>query len=514
MRKLVFEIFETRGTEEMQNEFDYVVVGGGTAGIIVAVRLATETQASVCLIEAGPAAEHDMAVLDYRNWVSMFGGEYDFGYETEPLECNNNRMAHPRGKLLGGCSSHNTVIAFRAPDADLRTWVKRGAKGWGPKAMGPAWQRVQQRTHAHIAPQVNPAEIAFMQAAQNAGWPIQYANGKRDLVDGACWLHVNEVGGIRMSSAMAYLFPMESVPSNLTVLTETQVQRITLDSSHTATGVQTSRGQITANKEVILCAGVIASPQLLMLSGIGPAQHLAQVGVPLLVDLPGVGQHLQDHVESVVLFETNKPVPRTGSQHWENAIFARTNNVLKDFDLMIHFGSEGYYVNMASYLKAAADDHLFCMTPNAARPKSEGFIKLRSNDPCEKPIIDPRYYTDATGADVRTVVEGIKLSRRVAAQSPLREWIKQELAPGPAVQSDEDLARYVKQTAATVYHLCGSCRMGAADDGDAVVDPQLRVRGVSGLRIADASIMPSMVGVNPCLTVMQIGERCADLVMG
>ena len=509
----------------MQNEFDtnfedfdYIIVGGGTAGIIIAVRLATETQASVCLIEAGPAAEHDMTVLDYRNWVSMFGGEYDFGYETEPLECNNTRMAHPRGKLLGGCSSHNTVIAFRAPDADLRAWVKRGATGWGPKAMWPAWQRVLRRTHTHPAPQVNPAEIAFMQAAEAAGYPIQPANAKADIVDGACWLHVNEVGGIRMSSAMAYLFPMESVPSNLSVMTETHVHRITLNEEKRATGVMTSRGQINANKEVILCAGAINSPQLLMLSGIGPAAHLAQMGIPVQVDVAAVGQHLQDHVESVVLFETTQPVPRTGSQHWENALFARTQPRLKDFDLMIHFGSEGYYLNMATYLESVADDHLFCMTPNTARPKSEGFIKLRSNNPCDKPVIDPRYYTDPAGADVRTVVEGIKLSRHVAAQSPLKEWIKQELAPGPSVQSDADLARYVRDTAATVYHLCGSCRMGAADDsaqsGDAVVDPPLRVRGVRGLRIADASIMPTMVGVNPCLTVMQIGEKCADLVIG
>jgi choline dehydrogenase len=498
----------------MQNTFDYIVVGGGTAGIVVAVRLASETNASVCLVEAGPAAEHDMTVLDYRNWVSMFGGNYDFGYETEPLECNNTRMAHPRGKLLGGCSSHNTVIAFRAPDADLREWVRRGAKGWGPKAMWKTWQRVQQRTHTHPAPQVNTAEIAFIQAAQATGFPIKTANAKQDIVDGACWLHVNEVGGIRMSSATAYLFPMEGVPSNLTVLTETHVYRITLDEHQRATGVLTSRGQLAANKEVILCAGAVNSPQLLMLSGIGPAGHLAQVGVPVQVDLPSVGQHLQDHVESVLLFETTRPVPGTGSQHWQSALFARTRDDLKDFDLMIHFGSEGYYVNMDSYVLAAADNHLLCMTPNTARPHSEGFIQLRSNDPCDKPLIDPRYYTDAAGADVRTIVEGIKIARRVAAQSPLEEWIKQELAPGPAVQSDADLARYVKDTAATVYHLCGSCRMGAANNPDAVVDPQLRVRGVPNLRVADASIMPTMVGVNPCLTVMQIGERCADMIIG
>ena len=272
--------------------------------------------------------------------------------------------------------------------------------------------------HPHPpCPAGQPHRNRLHAAAEAAGFPIKPANGKTDIVDGACWLHLNEVGGIRMSSAMAYPFPMESVPSNLQVLTETNVYRITLDNEKRATGVMTSRGEITTNKEVILCAGAINSPQLLMLSGIGPAAHLAQVGIPVQVDLAAVGQHLQDHVESVVLFETTQPVPRTGSQHRENACSPALPK-LKDFDLMIHFGSEGYYVNMASYLKSAADDHLFCMTPNTARPRSEGFIKLRSNKPCDKPLIDPRYYTDPAGADVRTVVEGIKLSRRVAAQSP------------------------------------------------------------------------------------------------
>jgi choline oxidase len=507
-------------------EFDYVIVGGGTAGAVIARRLADALpNAQIGLLEAGTSAERDPVVMDYNNWVAMFGGVYDFGYDTEPLACNGARMPHPRGKLLGGCSAHNTVIGFRMPDADAALWESFGCAGWGAAAMQATWCKVLERTHTHEAPRVNMSAIAFMQAAVSAGYPEYAANGP-DFAHGAMWLHVNEVAGMRMSSAMAYLFPLSALPANLTVLTETPVTKIVLDANGRATAVQSARGEIRARQEIVLCAGAFDTPRLLMLSGIGPAAHLRAVGIAPQVDLPAVGAHLQDHVESVVLFETSQPVPATGSQHWENAVFARTDPARDSFDLMIHFGSEGYYVNIDSYiaggeisaatspqLSTLKRGHVFCMTPNTARPRSEGTVRLRSQNPADKPLIDPAYYTDPAGDDIRTVVEGIRISRRIAEQPALRDWIKRELAPGPAVSNDEALVAYVKKSAATVYHPVGTCRMGAPNAVDAVVDPQLRVRGVSGLRVADASIMPRHVGVNPCLTVMQIGERCAELIV-
>jgi choline oxidase len=510
----------------MQSEYDYVIVGGGTAGAVVARRLADALpDAQIALLEAGPSAERDPFVQDYRNWIAMFGGALDFGDATEPLACNGSRMAHPRGRLLGGCSAHNTVIGFRMPDADAAHWERLGCAGWGVDAMRATWQRVLAHTHTHEAPRVNTAALAFMRAAAEAGYAEHAANGD-DFAHGSLWLHVNEIAGMRMSSAMAYLFPLAALPTNLHVLTETSVAAIDIDAHGDARSVQTARGAVRARREIVLCAGAFDSPRLLMLSGIGPAQHLREVGVVPRVDLPAVGMHLQDHVESVVLFETRQRVPDTGTQHWENAVFARTQASLDAFDLMIHFGSEGYYVDMDAYVadgKRATgavlasstfkDGHVFCMTPNTARPRSTGRVWLRSNRAADRARIDPAYYTDADGIDLRTVVEGIRISRTIAAQAGLREWIVRELAPGPAIVSDAALAAYVRQTAATVYHPVGSCRMGASDASDAVVDPQLRVRGVGRLRIADASIMPRHVGVNPCLTVMQIGERCAALML-
>jgi choline oxidase len=510
----------------MSAEFDFVIIGGGTAGAVVARRLAeARPDARVALLEAGPAAERDGFVQNYRNWIDMFGGAYDFGDITEPLRCNGARMKHPRGKLLGGCSAHNTVIGFRMPDADAALWERLGCAGWGVDAMRATWRKVLARTHTHEAPRVNASALAFMRAAAEAGFPECPANAD-DFHHGSLWLHVNEVGGVRMSSAMAYLFPLAALPTNLTLLTETPAERIVLDDHGRAVAVDTARGRITARAEIVLCAGAFDSPRLLMLSGIGPAEHLREMGIALRVDLPAVGAHLQDHVESVVLFETTQPVPRTGTQHWENAVFATTRPDLDAFDLMVHFGSEGYYVDMDAYVadgKRASDaalatstlkpNHVFCMTPNTARPRSEGRVWLRSADPADRARIDPAYYTDPDGEDLRTVVEGIKLSRRIAAQPGLSEWIARELAPGPLVVSDDALAAYVNETAATVYHPVGTCRMGAPDAPDVVVDPALRVRGVSALRVADASIMPRHVGVNPCLTVMQIGERCAELML-
>jgi choline dehydrogenase-like flavoprotein len=510
----------------MQRTFDYIIVGGGTAGAVVARRLADALpDAQIALLEAGPSAEFDGFVRDYRNWISMFGGALDFGDVTEPLRCNGARMKHPRGRLLGGCSAHNTVIGFRMPDADAAAWERLGCAGWGVDDMRRVWRNVLARTRTHEAPRVNTSALAFMRAAAQAGFPEFPANGD-DFQHGSLWLHVNEVDGARMSSAAAYLFPLASLPRNLHVLTDTPVTRIVLDAERRAVAVDTPLGQVNARAEIILCAGAFDSPRLLMLSGIGPAAHLADVGVMPIVDAPDVGAHLQDHVESVVMFETTQPVPDTGSQHWENAVFATTQPNLSAFDVMIHFGSEGYYVDMDAYVSsgqraqdaalatsALKQGHVFCMTPNTARPASEGRVWLRSTDPADRARIDPAYYTDADDADVRTVVAGIKLSRQIAAQPALRAWIARELAPGPGVTSDAALAAYVRQTAATVYHPVGTCRMGATGATDAVVDPQLCVCGVRGLRVADASIMPRHVGVNPCLTVMQIGERCAELIL-
>ena len=491
--------------------YDYIVVGGGTSGVIVAVRLA-QAGATVCMIEAGPSGEHDPRILNYRQWSSLLGTEYDYDYPIEPQPHGNSTIRHSRARVLGGCSSHNSVIAIRASDLDMRTWERRGAAGWGPAGTRPFFERVFEQVHTELTPPINACAVDFMRAAAEAGYP-QIDVQNYGFGAGAAWLPLNVRGETRQSSAVAYLFE-PGPPAGLTVLSETQVYRVLINDAGEATGVATSRGPIGAAREVILCAGAFDSPRLLMLSGIGPHAHLRSVGLPMKVDLPAVGAHLQDHIETLVMWEASRSVPKASSQHWANGLFARTSAAAEDFDTMMHFGTERYYVDFAAIGYAVEQaEHVFCLTPNVARPQSAGLVRLRSAEPSDPPLIDPRYFSDAEGYDERVLVEGIRIARRIAEQPALKGWVGRELAPGPALQSDAELGRYARLVSNTVYHPAGSCRMGAADDRDAVVDPALRVRGVGRLRVADASIFPTMIGVNLCMTVMMIGEKCADIIM-
>lgn len=490
--------------------FDYVVVGGGTSGAIVAARLAQNSAATVCLVEAGPSDEGDRRILELRNWPNLLGTELDYDYRIEPQTRGNSRIRHSRGRVLGGCSSHNSAIAFRAPDVDLRTWELLGAKDWGPEDTRSFFERVFQRVHLEPAPAENACAVAFVEAAQQAGFPLVTFN-TADVREGVGWFQLNKRGPIRQSSSVAYLHPLSQRPPNLTVLTETLTRRITLNDHGEATGVETMRGTIRAQREVIVCCGAFDSPRLLLLSGIGSTDHLREVGIPVCVDLPGVGEHLIDHPEGVVLWESLQPVPEISTQFWEVGLFARTDPALEWPDLMFHFGTVPFDWNTVplGYPTAA---QAFCLTPNVSRARSEGVVRLRSCDPTLPPLIDCCYFTDPEGYDEQVMLAGVKLARCLAEQPALRSWIKRELAPGLNVQSDADLSEYARRTANTVYHPAGTCRMGAADDPRAVVDPSLRVRGVDRLRVADASIFPTMIGVNPCITCMMIGEKCADLI--
>lgn len=492
------------------NEFDYLIVGGGTAGAVVAARLAEDPAVTVCLLEAGPSDEGDPRILELRNWPHLLGSELDYDYRIEPQARGNSRIRHSRGRMLGGCSSHNSAIAFPAPDVDLQTWEQRGATGWGPEGTQPYFERVRQRVHLETAPPTNPCAAAFVEAAQQAGFPlVSFDTG--NIREGVGWFRLNKRGPIRQSSSVAYLHPLDRLPANLTVRTGTPVQRILLDDQADALGVETASGPLRARREVIVCCGAFDSPRLLLLSGIGPAEHLRTVGVPLRVDLPAVGEHLLDHPEGIVLFESSRPVPAVSTQFWEAGLFARTDAALEWPDLMFHFGTVPFDINTLP-LGYPTAEQAFSLTPNVTRARSQGTVRLRSADPAAPPRIDCRYFTDPDGHDERVLLAGIQLARRLAAQPALRAWVKRELAPGPAVQDDAALAEYARRTANTVYHPAGTCRMGAADDPAAVVDPCLRVRGVGRLRVADASIFPTMIGVNPCLTCLMIGEKCADLI--
>ena len=495
-----------------KDNYDYLVLGGGTAGAVIAARLAESTDASVCLVEAGPSDEDQTRVLELRRWMDLLGSDLDYDYEISAQERGNGLIRHSRGRVLGGCSSHNSAISFRTPDVDLEEWESLGATGWGPEEIHPLLDRVAERVHRETVEPENACGIAFVEAAQQAGFPLVRFD-EEDFREGVGWFTLNQRDGIRQSSSVAYLHPLNELPPNLTILTDTQIRKVLLDADGDAVGAETDRGTIYAGREVIICCGAFDTPKLLMLSGIGPEEHLREVGVEPLVDLPGVGENLLDHPEGIVMWESSRPVPEVSTQFWEAGLFACTNPDLGHPDLMFHFGTVPFDINTAP-LGYPTTDQGFCITPNVARAKSRGTVRLRSSDPSAPPLIDFRYFTDPDGHDERVMLEGVKLARKIAEQPALQSWVGRELAPGPGLQNDEELSEYARRTANTVYHPAGTCRMGTADDLLAVVDPELRVRGVGRLRVADASIFPTMIGTNPCMTCTMIGEKCAVLAAG
>jgi choline oxidase len=494
----------------VEAEYDYVVVGGGTAGVIVAARLAEDESSSVCLVEAGPSEEGDVRVLEVRRWASLVGSELVRTFPVEPQQRGNSRLVHSRAYVLGGCSSHNEAIAFRAPDVDMDAWERLGAAGWGPGGTGPFFERVLERVHVEAAPAGNPCATAFVEAALQAGFPlVSYEDP--NLREGVGRLRLNVRGPLRQSSSVAYLRGPARRPAGLTVLTETAVRRLLFADGRTVAAAETTRGELRARREVILACGAIETPKLLLLSGVGPGDELAELGIPVVHDLPGVGRHLLDHPEGTAIWAASRTVPTGVSQDWEAALFARSAPTLEQPDVMIHFGTMP--ADAASVPPGAPTaEHAFWMTPNVTRPRSEGRLRLRSPDPGDPPLLDPRYFTDPDGHDERVLLAGMKLARHLAAQPALRAWVAAELVPGPSVEDDEALSEYARANGTTVHHPAGTCRMGRRDDPLAVVDSDLRVLGLQGLRVADASVFPAMIGVNICLTVMMVGEKCADLV--
>jgi choline oxidase len=441
----------------MKTQFDYIVVGGGTAGAVVAARLAEQTGVHVAVFEAGPSDEGDEAILTLRNWPKLLRTPLDFDYLIEPQLRGNGRIRHARGKMLGGCSSHNSCIAFWPPEADLCAWEAAGAEGWGPAAVRPFLQRVREKVSLEFPDPINGLGQAFWAAAQDAGYPAR--NFAEDINQpGVGWFMLNKRGELRHSSSVAYLHPLAQWDGRIHFYTNCYVSQVLLNGRR-AIGVQTPDGPVFAEREIILCCGAFDTPKLLMLSGIGPGEHLQAMGIEVQHHLPGVGQHLLDHPEGVVNWEASRPVPQETTQLWELGLFAFTQPGLDAPDLMFHFGTEPFDMNTASEGYPTTTNG-FALTPNVARAKSQGTVRLRSANPADPPRIDFAYFTDPEGHDERVLVAGVKLARELAQRPALKQWIKQELSPGPAVQTDEAISEYVRRTANTVYHPAGTCKMG------------------------------------------------------
>ena len=497
----------------MEQRFDYIVVGGGTAGVVMAARLAENPALQVALIEAGPSDSKVAQILELAQWQTLLGSRYDYDYGIEAQPRGNSAIRHSRGKMLGGCSSHNSCIAFLPTAYDLSLWEAQAGALWSAQALQPAIAKLRSKVHLEPSESGNAAIEAFVCAGEQAGFPRSDFLG--DFQEAVGWFQLNKRGGLRQSSSVAYLHNAGRLPANLHLLTDTRVLR--LEGEREAGELRmryvlSDAGRLCADQGIILSCGAFDSPKLLKLSGIGAAAELESWDIPVLCDLPGVGENLLDHPEGVMIWHSEQPVPPESSNIYEAGLFARVDADAPWPDLMFHFGTQAFdmHTRPAGY---PSSSNAVSLTPNVARAKSRGWVRLRSADPRDPPRIDFRYFSDPEGYDERIMVAGLKLARELAAQAALRPWASRELAPGPQVQSDAELSAYVRRTANTVYHPTSSCRMGQADDPGAVVDPQLRVRGVQGLYIADASVLPSIPSVNPALSCMLLGEHGAALLL-
>lgn len=498
--------------------FDYVIAGGGTAGCVLAARLSEDPDVTVCLVEAGPSDVGDDRILVLADWMHLLDSGYDWDYPIEPQERGNSFMRHARAKVLGGCSSHNSCIAFWPPAEALDEWVTMGADGWSAAEILPLTKRLTETVLLRDVPPADPCGAAVLEAAAMVGLPTVAFNRGETVRQGAGWFQINAgEDGTRMSTSYAFLHPILDSRPNLEVRTDCWIAEILFDEQNAAAGVRYQRPDLTgydtvsARREVILSAGAIDTPKLLMLSGIGPTAHLREMGIPVRVDSPGVGANLDDHVEGLVFWEAAQPMVTTSTQWWEIGLFASLDEGVTQPDLMMHYGSVPFDMNTLRRGYPTTDNG-FCLTPNVTQGRSRGTVRLRTRDFRDRARVDPRYFTDPEGYDERIMLSGVRLARKIAEQSPLTGWVARELAPGPDATTDDELLDYLHQCHNTVYHPAATARMGAHSDPMAVLDPQLRVKGVSRLRVVDASAMPKLPAVNPNITVMTMAEKCADLI--
>jgi choline dehydrogenase-like flavoprotein len=506
-------------------EADYVVVGTGSAGAVVASRLSADPSAHVLVLEAGPR-DRDKFIHIPAAFAKLFRSEVDWDYLTEPQkELDGREIYWPRGKMLGGSSSMNAMMWVRGFAADYDEWGELAGEQWDYAHIEPYLTRVEAGPLS-IARQRSPrsATAAWLSAIQECGFSVEEPN--QDAPEGFCETRVTQRRGARWSTADAYLKPALK-RRNLTLETEALATKVLFEGRR-AVGVELEqngvRRIVKARREVILCGGAINSPQLLMLSGIGDADQLAEHGIETLVNAPGVGANLLDHLVSALgfdvpddsLFAAEKPLElinyllrRRGmltSNVGEAYGFVRSRQDLALPDLELLFAPAPFF---EEGIGDPYDKHAVVLASILLKPRSSGVITLRSADPRDKPIIDPRYLTDE--ADRSAQMSGLRMCAQIAQAPALRGVIGKIARPLNATVLDDDtLERALNSISHTLYHPVGTCRMGR--DESSVVDPQLRVRGVDGLRVADASVMPTIIRGHTHAPSVVIGEKAADLI--
>ncbi len=522
--------------------YDYIIVGAGSAGCVLAARLSADPSVSVLLLEAGPADDadeiHAPAALN-----RLFQTEYDWNYLTVPQRSAGGRSVYwPRGKVLGGSSSINAMVYIRGNRHDFQAWRdEHGCSGWGYEDLMPYFRRAEDNSrgaspyHGTGGPLAvteprykSPACEAFIAAAQEQGAKANDDfNGPRQ--DGVGWYQLTQRNGRRCSAATAYLHPAMSRP-NLTVHTGTLVTKVLIEGGQAIGVSYLHHGEpqtASANAEIILSAGAVNSPQLLMLSGVGPAEHLIEMGITVHHDSRGVGVNLSDHPVLPVIWSTPRlrglwekgghanllrwQLTHRGpltSNVAESGGFAHSEPGLPAPDLQLH-------VLPVPYQNQGLDDpaqRAMSVLVGLVDVASRGRIRLRSADPRHRPAIDPGYLSD--DRDGRALAAGLKMAREFVTAKPMAAICTSELAPGAHVRSDAELLQYVRNSVVTLYHPVGTCAMGGESRWNSVVDAELRVRGVTGLRVVDASVMPVVPRGNTNAPTIAIAERAADLIAG
>jgi choline dehydrogenase len=499
-------------------EYDYIVVGAGTAGCVLAARLSQDPAAQVLLVEAG-GAERTRAMIVPSAWPENLDSPASWGDTTTP-QAEAGPVVYPRGRALGGSGAINAMAHVRGHRAVYDSWAAAGATGWGFASLLPYFRRSEAAAGGdpdlrgaagpiRVAPAVDrhPVALAFAAGLLAAGCAgTDDLSGPRQ--EGVGWPDLAIADGERVSSADGYLRPALGRP-NLTVLTDCPVTGLEIRGSRCC-GVSYVRDGHPATArthgEVVLCAGAIGTPQLLMISGVGPASHLRAVGIAPVEDLPQLGENLQDHPIAIASYSAGSPLPDSKYNHGEACAAVRSELAGEYPDLhllpiLLPLAPAGYdLVPVGGYALVAS----------AVAPSSRGCVRLAAADASHAPLIDPGFLRDQ--ADLDRLEEGLTMIREVAAGAEFGQVREAEISPGPDVRAGAGLRGYIRRTVSSYYHPAGTCRMGS-DDG-AVVDCELRVQGVAGLRVADASVVPVIPNAHPNATVLAIAERAAELIGG
>lgn len=524
--------------------FDFVVVGAGSAGCVLANRLSADGR-KVALIEAGGAHHKKFLVRAPGAWFDLWRSDLDWRLSTEPQPHSDQRRHYwPRGKLLGGTSCFNAMVYMRGHRDNYDGWRELGNPGWGYADVLPLFMKSEDNVRGaseyhgvggplHVDDHPTAAVCHGFAEATAARCKVRVTddfNGPEQ--EGAGLFQHTARGGLRASTAACFLDPVRG-RANLTIMTDTHALALVIDGDR-VTGVRVrAKGseQVIAGREIIVAAGAIGSPQLLLLSGIGPAAELREVGIDGRHELPGVGKHLEDHLLVPVTYQVTPragviaiakhKIPWWALQHLvgragplgrpfpQAGAFVKSTPDQPRPDIQYHVAPLGWPLPNTDEHREKVWGSWATLAPGLIYPRSQGEIRLRSADPLAAPTIDPKYFSDA--ADLDHLVTGIQQAREIAATAPLTEMLGAEVYPGPQVTSADALRTYVRQRAQTIFHPTGTCKMGV--DAMAVVDPELRVRGLRGLRVADASIMPRIVGGNTNAPTIMIAEKCAELAL-